>query len=69
MRSAGTVHRRASKFDFCPCRADDLAGARRRQDRELQRPRGDAVLRAQLANEGRDLGIGQRRMMLDAPHL
>ena len=67
MRSAGTVHVRASKS--ISSRADDFAGARAGQDRELQRASRDTLLRPQLRHERGDLGIGQRRVMLNPAHL
>ena len=46
-------------------RADHFAGARRRQDREFERAGGNALLLAQLIMNAGNLGIGQRRVVLD----
>ena len=57
------------EVDLIPPGADHLAGARRGQDREFERAGADALLLPQLGHERGDLGIGQRRMVLDPPHL
>jgi len=52
-----------------PPRPYRLARARARQNGELQRAGRNALLLRQGSHEGRKLGVGQRRMMYDAPHL
>ena len=69
MRSGGTVQVLDGKVDLLPGRAQRLAAARRREDRELQRARRPVVPLAQRRHERADLRIGQGLMVLDAPHL
>ena len=68
-RPAGIVQTRSRRFDLAPPRAEHLAGAGGGQDQQFERPGGDTVLLPQLGHEGADLGIGQRRVVLDPAHL
>ena len=49
MRSAGIVHVICGEVDLGPAGAEQLAQARRGDDAEFQRPRGDAAISLQLA--------------------
>ena len=52
------------EVELLPARADHLAGPGGGQDGELQRQGAEAGLLAQLDPEGRDVGVGQRGVML-----
>jgi hypothetical protein len=49
--------------------ANDFAGARGGEDREFQRPRGNAVLRAQLDHEVRQFSVGEGAVVACLAHL
>ena len=57
MRSAGTVHSFVFKSNSDHLAPIDFAGARGRQDRELERASRDARLRAKLGHEGRHFSV------------
>src|SRR5262249_21660729 len=71
IRSAGTTQIQPSVVlaDLAPTGADDFIGAPGSQDQELQRARLNIIALAQPLQEGRDVAIGQRRVMLDARQL
>jgi ISXO2-like transposase domain len=52
-----------AEVDLVPRRTQNLAGSGRRQDQEFERQCRDRFSLAQLGNEGRNLGIGQGRML------
>jgi hypothetical protein len=52
-----------------PRGADNLAGARRRQDREFERSGGEPVAFPQIRHERGELGIWQARVVFDRGHL
>src|SRR5580704_11069403 len=56
------------QIDFIPPRADHLASARPRENGKFQRLGPNPVLPSELSYKRGNLGIGQRRMMLDLPH-
>ena len=56
----------AVEIDFGPSCVEHFACARRRENEELERERGHALLLAQLRHEGADLGVGQGGVMFDA---
>lgn len=52
------------QVEFRSARADHLVGSGSRQNGELKRRAGGAFLRTDLPDEARNVGIGQRRMVL-----
>ena len=58
-----------SLVDLFPLAADGVAGPGRGQDGELQGAGVDALLGTKLRHEGRQLRIGQRRVVLDGRNL
>src|SRR5262249_111532 len=52
------------EVDLIPPCPDHLTRSRRRQNRELERPRGDTPARRELSHEIRQLAIGERRVVV-----
>src|SRR5262249_18999495 len=52
------------EVDLIPPCPDHLTRSRRRQNRELERPRGDTPARRELSHEIRQLAVGERRVMI-----
>src|SRR5258708_35794171 len=56
---------RCVQIELRPLRSDRFTGARKVQDRMLERARGCALLGAQILHEGRGLAVRQRGMVLN----
>src|SRR5258708_10315611 len=56
---------RCVQIELRPLRSDRFTGARKVQDRMLERARGSALLCAQILREGRGLAVRQRGMVLN----
>ena len=57
------------EIELRPLGPEHLAGAARRQDQKFERPGRDPLLGPQRFHECADVAVGQRRVMLDRPHL
>src|SRR5215211_2946886 len=67
LHSLGQHHPEAMrKLDLRPAGKAHFAASRRRQNGELQRPRRQTRQRTQFHYEARQLGVGQRGVMLTA---
>jgi hypothetical protein len=58
-----------SQIDLIPSGTDDLAGARRGQNRKFKGPGRDTFALPQLIQICRNLDVGQRRVMFDLSDL